>query len=69
MYERTLEVVVCPHDKQQKLALQVSMRPGTRIVCPRCKRTLRVVQRQPARLEVVPPEELRTAESSPESYG
>ncbi len=65
-----VEIVTCPTCKQ-KLALQSYMVVGTKIVCanPRCDTTLRITSRNPARAERIPPEELRTAESNPESYG
>ena len=53
---------------QQKLRLSLTMLPGALVVCPQCGTDLRVVSREPDRLEVVPPEETLNAEAKPESY-
>jgi hypothetical protein len=65
-----VEVVVCPCGQKQKLALQPYIVAGAKIVCanPGCNRTLRVVQRNPARVEELSPAETRNADSAPESY-
>jgi ssDNA-binding Zn-finger/Zn-ribbon topoisomerase 1 len=66
----SVEVVKCPVCKQ-KLALQRYIAPGMRVVCanPKCDTTMRVVSRKPARVERVPFNQTRNADSSPESYG
>lgn len=65
-----VEFVRCPTCKQ-KLALQGYIGLGVAVVCanPKCNTTLRIVKRKPAKVEVVPPEQLLNADSSPESYG
>ena len=55
----------------QKLALQDYVLKGTEVVCanPKCLTTLRIDQRNPIRLSVVPIEQTRNVDSRPESYG
>lgn len=67
---RDLEIVSCP-TCTQKLALPAYFIVGTRIVCANanCDTTLRVVSREPARVEVVPEADQLNADSAPESYG
>ncbi len=65
-----VEIVKCPCS-EQRLGVQDYVQVGSRIVCAHrdCNRMLRVVQRKPLKLELVPAEEQRTPDSSPESYG
>ncbi len=65
-----VEFVECPVC-HQKLALQEYVLKGTEVVCanPKCLTTLRVDQRSPLRVSVVPTDQTRNANSRPESYG
>jgi alpha-aminoadipate carrier protein LysW len=53
---------------QQKLLLTFTMLPGSMVVCPECGTDLRIVSRDPDRVEVVPMEETLNANAKPESY-
>jgi lysine biosynthesis protein LysW len=53
---------------EQKLMLTFTMLPGSLVVCPRCDTDLRIVSRDPDRVEAVPEAETRNAEGKPESY-
>jgi uncharacterized protein YbaR (Trm112 family) len=65
-----LEIVKCPVCKQ-KLAVHQYIVPGSFVVCanPNCGTSLRVVQRKPIKVEVVPVEQTFTPDYRPESYG
>lgn len=65
-----VEFVTCPVCKQ-KLALQEYMLKGTEVVCAnaRCLTSLRIDQRLPLKISIVPVEQTRNANSRPESYG
>ncbi|MDZ4720709.1 MAG: hypothetical protein SH847_19815 [Roseiflexaceae bacterium] len=65
-----VEFVACPACKQ-KLALQDYVLQGNEVVCanPQCLTSLRIDQRQPLKVSVVPVEKTRNANSRPESYG
>lgn len=65
-----IEFVRCPKCGQ-RLALQEYVLRGTEVVCAnqRCLTTLRVDQRSPLKLSVVPVEQTRNSNSRPESYG
>jgi hypothetical protein len=62
--------VACPTCKQ-KLAFHDYVVEGSEMVCanPRCETVLRLVQRKPPKVEVVPFEATRNPNSRPESYG
>ena len=63
-----LEIVACPACKQ-KLAVQEYVVVGAQIVCISCGSSLRIKQRQPLRVELVPEEATYNADDRPESYG
>lgn len=65
-----VEFIRCPVCKQ-KLALQPYIAPGALVVCANvaCGANLRVVSRQPARVEQVPESATYSADYRPESYG
>lgn len=65
-----LEFVTCPVCKQ-KLAIQEYVTAQNEVVCanPQCLTTLRVDQRNPLRVSIVPVEQTYNADSRPESYG
>lgn len=63
-----LEIVVCPSCKQ-KLALQEYVIAGVEVVCAECETALRIEQRHPVRVTVVPYKQTLDADSRPESYG
>ncbi|MBX0326508.1 hypothetical protein K2Z83_02215 [Oscillochloris sp. ZM17-4] len=65
-----VEFVRCPVCKQ-KLGLQSYVAPGALLVCANitCGADLRVVSRNPARVDLVPQSETYSAEYRPESYG
>ncbi|NOK58032.1 MAG: hypothetical protein GFH27_549287n336 [Chloroflexi bacterium AL-W] len=63
-----LEIVACPVC-EQKLAVQEYVVVGVQIVCNNCGRSLRIKQRQPLRVEVVPEEATFNSDDRPESYG
>lgn len=60
-------MIACPVCKQ-KLMLNFTMLVGSLVVCPKCGTDLRIVSRDPDRLEAVPEEETLNAEGKPESY-
>jgi hypothetical protein len=66
----SVEFIKCPACGQ-KLALQDYVLKGNEVVCAnqKCLTTLRVDQRNPLRLSVVPVEQTRKVDSRPESYG
>jgi hypothetical protein len=66
----SVEFIKCPACGQ-KLALQDYVLKGNEVVCAnqKCLTTLRVDQRNPLRLSVVPVEQTRNVDSRPESYG
>lgn len=65
-----LEIATCPVCKQ-KLAVYPYVIVGSLIVCanPRCGTSLRVLQRKPIKVEVVPEEDTYHPDYRPESYG
>lgn len=65
-----VELVTCPVCKQ-KLALQEYVLQGNEVVCanPRCLTSLRIDQRHPLKVSIVPVEQTRNSNSRPESYG
>lgn len=63
------EMIVCPACKQQKLMVQDYIIVGSEMVCNKCEATLRVTQREPLRVEVVPYTATLNPDSRPESYG
>lgn len=60
-------MIACPVC-QQKLMLTFTMLAGSLVVCPKCGTDLRIVSRDPDRVEPVPVEETLNAEAKPESY-
>lgn len=60
-------MIACPVC-QQKLMLTFLMLPGALVVCPKCGADLRIVSRDPDRVETVPLEETLNANAKPESY-
>jgi alpha-aminoadipate/glutamate carrier protein LysW len=60
-------MISCPVCKQ-KLMLTFTMLVGSLVVCPQCDTDLRIVSRDPDRVEAVPEEETLNAEGKPESY-
>ena len=66
----SVEFIKCPACGQ-RLALQEYVLQGNEVVCanPRCLTTLRVDQRKPLRMSIVPAEQTRNPDSRPESYG
>ena len=63
-----VEFATCPVCKQ-KLALQGYVLEGNEVVCANCETNLRVVKRNPLRLEEIPVAETYNADSRPEAYG
>ncbi len=65
-----VEFITCPTCKQ-KLALQSYVAVGALVVCanPKCGTSLRITQRKPVKVEVVPEEETHHHDYRPESYG
>ena len=63
-----LEIVTCPVC-EQKLAVQEYVGVGAQIVCISCGSSLRVKQRQPLRVELLPEEATYNSDDRPESYG
>lgn len=66
----SVEIVHCPICKQ-KLALQAYVAPETLVVCANvaCGSSLRVVSREPLKVELVPESATYSADYRPESYG
>lgn len=64
------EVVKCPNCGQS-LGIQSYVVAGTEVVCANaaCLSTLRITQRRPLRVELVPIEQTFNANDRPESYG
>ena len=62
------EFAVCPVCKQ-KLAIQDYVVVGTEVVCNNCESNLRIENRRPLRIVLVPIQETFNADSRPESYG
>lgn len=60
-------MLTCPRC-QQKLMLTFTMLRGSIVVCPKCGADLRIVSRDPDRVEVLPPEATLNANAKPESY-
>jgi hypothetical protein len=65
-----MEFTTCPVCGQQ-LGLLDYMLVGSEVVCanPQCLTSLRIDQRNPLRVSVVPEEQTYNADSRPESYG
>ena len=59
--------LVCPACKKA-LFLSPTMRVGTQVGCVNCNNVLRITQRNPDKLEVVPESATLNANSKPESY-
>ena len=52
----------------QKLMLKLTMLPGATVICPTCDSALRIVSRDPNRMEVVGEKAPRNANAKPESF-
>jgi alpha-aminoadipate/glutamate carrier protein LysW len=63
-----LEFVTCPVCKQ-KLGIYDYFTTGTEVVCNNCETNLRIVGRNPLRIEQVAYKDTLDANSRPESYG
>jgi uncharacterized protein YbaR (Trm112 family) len=65
-----VEFVVCPVCKQ-KLAVQAYVGTKSHIVCanPKCNTSLRIVNRNPIKVDLVPIEQTFNRDHRPESYG
>ncbi|MCU0491461.1 MAG: hypothetical protein MUD01_07735 [Chloroflexaceae bacterium] len=65
-----IDVVSCPVCRQ-KLAIQIYMRVGSRMVCANkeCGTSLRLVSRRPLQVERVAEAETFNPDDRPESYG
>ena len=57
----------CPRC-QQKLMLKFTMLPGSTVICPSCDASLKIVSRDPDRLEVTGDKAPLNANAKPESY-
>ncbi len=64
-----LEIITCPVCAQ-KLAIQGYVLPGTAVVCANadCLSNLRITQREPLKVEVIPIEATYNPDDRPESY-
>jgi lysine biosynthesis protein LysW len=60
-------MITCPKCKQ-KLRLNFTMLAGTTVICPTCEASLKIVSRDPDRVEVTGEKIPRTANAKPESY-
>lgn len=60
-------MVNCPECKQ-KLRLPPTMLVDAKVICPKCGNHLRVVSRDPVRLEVLGPGSTLNKNAKPESY-
>jgi lysine biosynthesis protein LysW len=60
-------MIACPRCKQ-KLMLTSTMLRDAVVVCPQCGSDLRVLSRNPDKVEVLAPEATLDANSKPESY-
>jgi lysine biosynthesis protein LysW len=60
-------MLACPRCKQ-KLMLTFTMLRDAVVVCPKCGSDLRVLSRDPDKVELLPPEATLNANSKPESY-
>ncbi len=58
----------CPRCNQ-KLRLSFTMLPGATVICPTCDASLRIVSRDPDRLEVTGEKAPANINAKPESYG
>ncbi len=61
-------MTACPRCKQ-KLRLTFTMLVGATVICPSCNASLKVVSRDPDRLEVTGDKMPNNANAKPESYG
>ena len=61
-------MTACPRCKQ-KLKLSFTMLAGATVICPSCDASLRIVSRDPDRLEVVGEKMMNNKNAKPESYG
>jgi hypothetical protein len=57
----------CPRCKQ-KLMMSTTMLAGATVICPTCAASLKVVSRDPNKVEVVGDKMLNNANAKPESY-
>lgn len=57
----------CPRCKQ-KLMLSYTMLAGSTVICPTCAASLKIVSRDPNKVEVVGDKMLNNANAKPESY-
>ena len=60
-------MIPCPRCGQ-KLMLTFTMLRDSIVVCPKCGADLRIVSRNPDKVEVLPPEATLNADAKPESY-
>ena len=62
------ELVTCPVCKQ-RLLIQDYVTVGSEMVCNNCESTLRIEQRRPLKIALVPYTATLDSDSRPESYG
>ena len=60
-------MIACPRCNQ-KLMLNLTMLAGSTVICPTCDASLRIVSRDPDKLEVTGDLSPRNANAKPESY-
>ena len=60
-------MTACPRC-QQKLMLKFTMLVGTSVICPSCDANLKIVSRDPDRLEVIGEKAGMNKNAKPESY-
>jgi Zn finger protein HypA/HybF involved in hydrogenase expression len=60
-------MITCPKC-QQKLKLNFTMLAGTTVICPTCSSSLKIVSRDPDRVELTGEKIPNTKNAKPESY-
>lgn len=60
-------MMACPRC-EQKLRLNFTMLPGATVICPKCAAALKIVSRDPDKVEVVGENGPMTVNAKPESY-
>ena len=61
-------MISCPRC-QQKLKMNFTMLAGTTVICPTCGATLKVLSRDPDRVEMIGEKGPLNVNAKPESYG
>ncbi len=61
-------MISCPRC-QQRLKLNFTMLVDSTVICPTCSATLKIVSRDPDRVEMIGEKIPNTANAKPESYG